>query len=227
MTERAAPRIVPLGESAVLVEFGTAISTELNDRAISFCEYLNANPFPGLIEAIPAYASAAVEYDHAAVRRGSPYGSSTFALVREHIEGALGFAGSGHRQAHEIEIRCTFGGDAGPDLNHVAERAGLSAADVIEIFMGRAYKVYMLGFLPGFAYMGEVDERIATPRRSTPRTLVPRGSVGIAGVQTGVYSLDSPGGWQIIGRTDIAMFRPDLRPPSILSPGDIVRFIAE
>jgi KipI family sensor histidine kinase inhibitor len=122
-----------------------------------------------------------------------------------------------------MEIPVDFGGE---DLNVVAEFSGLSTSGVVEIFLSRQYRVYMLGFLPGFAYMGEVDERIAVPRRATPRTKVPKGSVGIAGKQTGIYPFESPGGWQIIGRTPVEMFAPDREEPCLLRPGDIVRFKA-
>jgi len=107
----------------------------------------------------------------------------------------------------------------------VAAKAGLSADAVVDLFTGTSYRVYMIGFLPGFAYMGEVDERIAVPRRSSPRLKVPKGSVGIAGRQTGIYPLESPGGWQIIGRTEVELFTPDDHSPCLLRPGDNVRFV--
>ena len=112
-----------------------------------------------------------------------------------------------------------------PDLRSISERHRLTPDEVIDIFMSRTYRVYMLGFLPGFAYMGEVDERIATPRLSIPRTKVPKGSIGIAGKQTGIYPLVSPGGWNIIGRTDLQLFEPQAEEPTLLKPGDEVRFV--
>ena len=125
-----------------------------------------------------------------------------------------------------VKIPVHFDAESSLDLNFVAEHSGVTPTEVIEIFTSQTYRVFMLGFLPGFTYMGEVDKRIATSRKETPRTLVPKGSVGIAGKQTGIYSLESPGGWQIIGRTDVEMFTPDTKPPSLLRPGDDVRFTA-
>jgi KipI family sensor histidine kinase inhibitor len=119
-----------------------------------------------------------------------------------------------------------FDDGSAPDLGFVAESSGLSREKVIEIFVSVTYRVYMLGFLPGFSYMGEVDDRIATERKETPRLSVPKGSVGIAGKQTGIYSLESPGGWQIIGRTTAKLFTPRAERPSLLQPGDQVRFVA-
>jgi inhibitor of KinA len=123
-----------------------------------------------------------------------------------------------------IEIPVKFGGDYGPDLDTAAALSGLAPDEFVSIFLEREYRVYMLGFLPGFPYMGEVDERIAVPRLASPRTRVPRGSVGIAGRQTGIYPLESPGGWQLIGRTDVKMFEPESDPPVLLQPGDLVTF---
>jgi KipI family sensor histidine kinase inhibitor len=124
-----------------------------------------------------------------------------------------------------IEIGVHYGGDDGPDLKAVAEWARCSPEEVIERHAARTYRVYMLGFVPGFSYMGRVDERIAAPRRRVPRDRVPAGSVGIAGEQTGVYPIATPGGWQLIGRTDAVMFDADRAQPSLLQPGDEVRFV--
>ena len=220
------PKIFPLGDNAVTVDFGNVISVKLNDRAISLAEYLTANPFPGLIEAAPAYSSVAVFYDLIATRNAFPEYSTAFAAVSDLIEDALtksqdSPAGGGRL----VEIPVNFGPDAALDLQDVAAKAGLSADAVVDLFTGTSYRVYMIGFLPGFAYMGEVDERIAMPRRSSPRLKVPKGSVGIAGRQTGIYPLESPGGWQIIGRTDIELFTRDGDVPCLLRPGENVRFV--
>ena len=220
------PKIFPLGDNAVTVDFGNVISVKLNDRAISLAEYLTAHPFPGLIEAAPAYSSVAVFYDLIATRNAFPEYSTAFAAVSDLIEDALtksqdSPAGGGRL----VEIPVNFGPDAALDLQDVAAKAGLSADAVVDLFTGTSYRVYMIGFLPGFAYMGEVDERIAMPRRSSPRLKVPKGSVGIAGRQTGIYPLESPGGWQIIGRTDSELFTRDGDVPCLLRPGDNVTFV--
>jgi KipI family sensor histidine kinase inhibitor len=122
-------------------------------------------------------------------------------------------------------VPVSYGGEFGPDLAEVAAFAGLSEAAVVALHIGVRYRVFMLGFLPGFAYMGRVDSRIAAPRKGTPRLRVPAGSVGIAGVQTGIYPRESPGGWQIIGRTTIPLFDPLTSPSALFAPGDTVRFV--
>ncbi len=220
------PRIFQLGESAITVEFGDSISETLNDRAVSLAERFDRAPFPGFIESVPAYASTTVFYDPVAVRRAFPDFNAAGDAVKVLIDSAI--AGLDRREtktAKPIEIPVDFSAECGLDLEALAVRSSLKVTDVISIFTARIYRVYMIGFLPGFAYMGEVDERIASPRKETPRTLVPNGSIGIAGRQTGIYSLDSPGGWQIIGRTDVSMFRPEDEEPCFLKAGDHVQFV--
>lgn len=219
-------RYFSLGESALTVEFGNSISSDLNRRSVALAEALEKAPFPGFIEAVPAYASTTVFYDLNEVRRSFPEFENAFSAVRDLTDLLLKELSVGEeKRQRSVEIPVRFDTESGPDLSIVAERSGLSTDSVIEIFTGTLYRVYMLGFLPGFSYMGEVDDRIAAARKETPRARVARGSVGIAGKQTGIYSLESPGGWQIIGRTEIELFRPKADPPSFLQPGDQVRFV--
>ena len=219
------PKISPLGDNAVTVDFGNVISLELNERAIAFAERVASEPFPGFIEAVPAYASVAVFYDVVETRRAFPDHPTAFDAVRQTIQPTLGKLTDGQAtHGRMVEIPVDFGNEAGPDLNDVGAHAQMSADEIVDLFIGATYRVYMLGFLPGFAYMGEVDERIAMPRRQSPRLKVPKGSVGIAGRQTGVYPLESPGGWQIIGRTEVELFTPDAEQPCLLRPGDSVKF---
>jgi len=219
-------RIFPLGDSAITVEFGNTISPDLNRRAIALAEHFHNQPFPGFIEAVPAYASATVFYDVLEVRRQVQSDATAFEIVEHLIRQAIGgLSVENGSDTRLVEIPVRFDLDGEFDLASVAERAGLTTAALIDIFAASTYRVYMLGFLPGFTYMGEVDERIATPRKETPRKLVPAGSVGIAGRQTGIYSLASPGGWQIIGRTDVALFTPNAASPALLQAGDQVRFV--
>ncbi len=219
-------RIFPLGDSALTVEFGNVISVELNAAAVALADHLTLHPFPGFIESVPAYASTSIFFDIAEIRRNFPSFPSAFAAVSDIAQRTLnGLDISAAAPSRLVEIPSRFDAEAGPDLDIVAEKSGLSGASVIEVFTETIYTVFMLGFLPGFSYMGEVDDRIATPRKSSPRPLVPAGSIGIAGKQTGIYSLDSPGGWQIIGRTDVGLFVPDQEPPCLLRPGDRVRFV--
>jgi inhibitor of KinA len=228
MTDADNVRIFPLGDSALTVEFGTVISEELNRKAIAFAQNVAADPFEGFIEAVPAYSSTTIFYDIVKTRKAHAQFPSAFVAVRERVTKHLSSLDGSTLQGRvgEIAIPVHFGGDAGPDLAALAEFAGLSDTGVIELFTSQLYRVYMLGFLPGFSYMGQVDERIAIPRRDSPRKVVAKGSVGIAGRQTGIYSLESPGGWQIIGRTDIEMFTPKADDPTFLRPGDLVRFTA-
>lgn len=218
-------RFIPLGESALTIEFGNEISLDLNSRAIALATHFNEHPFPGLVETVPAYASVTLFFDPRTVMLAFPDSKTAFETVRALAEAAARSvieAETGNLRIVEIPIEISE--ETSPDLDTVARHAGMDPADVIDIFLARTYRVYMLGFLPGFAYMGVVDDRIAAPRLSTARTQVPQGSVGIAGKQTGIYPLDSPGGWNIIGRTDQRIFYPAADPPCILKPGDEVSF---
>lgn len=221
-------RMFPLGDSALTVEFGNVISTELNKKAIALADLFEQSPFPGLIECVPAYASTTVFYDLAAVRRNFPNFTSAFEAVKSLASAALSDLIDGKTetpQTHTIPVH--FDDASALDLKFVSETSGLSRNEVIYTFTERTYRVFMIGFLPGFPYMGEVDDRIAVPRKESPRMLVPKGSVGIAGKQTGIYPLASPGGWQVLGRTDVEMFTPNSEHPSFLRSGDMVRFIRD
>lgn len=219
------PNIFPLGETAVTVDFGNRIAVELNDRALSLADYFAENPFAGLIETVPAYSSLTVFFDVYKIRRAFPEFSTAFDFVKTKIENAL-LEMNENRQIESrlVRIPVCFDPEFALDLELVAEEINLSPDEFIEIFLAKTYRVFLLGFLPGFSYMGEVDERIAASRKENPRVRVPAGSVGIAGKQTGIYSLESPGGWQIIGRTPLKMFAPNNESPTVLQAGDTVQF---
>ncbi len=220
-------RIFPLGDSALTVEFGKTVSAALNKSGIALSDLFEQNPFPGFIESVPAYASTTIFYDLVAVRRNFPDFPSAFEVVKKLAADAVKNIDLSKKPAiWTVDIPVHFDKESALDLEFVAEKTGLSPKAVIEIFTAATYRVFMLGFLPGFIYMGEVDERIAIPRKESPRLTVPKGSVGIAGKQTGIYSLASPGGWQIIGRTDVEMFTPNAETPTFLQSGDQVRFVA-
>jgi inhibitor of KinA len=222
----AAPRIFPLGDDAVTVEFGNEISESLNRSAIALCEHFTAHPFPGFVEAVPAYSSATLFYRVRDVIVADSDASTAFEAVRRRLIGALSvFKDQVPVTPRRVSIPVYFGPEESLDLESIAERCGLSPGKVISIFLDATYRVFMLGFLPGFAYMGPVDERIAIPRHAAPRLKVPKGSVGIAGRQTGIYPTESPGGWQIIGRTDLEMLTGDASSPCVLKSGDNVRFV--
>jgi len=219
-------QIFPLSESALTVEFGNEISFEFNDKAIALASNLRENPFPGMIEAVSAYSSVTIFYDLATTKKQQF--PTAFETVKQHVIGVMDNIDSNLSSEHRVvEISVNFDSKYSLDLASICEFSGLDPNEVIDIFLSKTYRVYMLGFLPGFAYMGEVDERIAAPRLATPRTKVPKGSVGIAGKQTGIYPFESPGGWQIIGRTDVEMFTPHKKMPCLLRPGDEIRFVCD
>jgi inhibitor of KinA len=214
-----------LADNALTIELGSVISENLNRRAIKLSNYFEQNKFPGLIETVPAYASVTIFFNILSVRRAFPEFTTAFDAVKKLAENALeNLKNIPEKAPRLIEIPVSFDAEFALDLEFVAKENDLKTREVIEIFTAKTYRVYMLGFLPGFSYMGEVDASIATPRRQTPRLKVPKGSVGIAGRQTGIYSLESPGGWQIIGKTDVGLFTPEAENPCFLQPGDTVKF---
>lgn len=211
-------RIRPSGDTMLLVELGQQIDPAANDRVILLAARLRARLDRAVRDIVPAYCSLGIHFDPLATDLGAlEQVIADEANAIEHVEE--------RPTAEVIDIPVRYGGDDGPDLEGVAAWAGLSPAEVIERHAGRVYRVYMLGFVPGFSYMGRVDPSIAAPRHRVPRERVPAGSVAIAGEQTGVYPMATPGGWQLIGRTDAVMFDPNRTPPSLLAPGDLVRFV--
>ncbi|HEX9108614.1 MAG TPA: 5-oxoprolinase subunit PxpB [Longimicrobiales bacterium] len=214
-------RIEPLGDGGALVRFGDRIDEAAERLVRAACAVLDADPVPGSIELVPAFTSVAVFYDPARVGTATPY-ARVAAALEQRLAG-LGVTDAPPGRMLEIPVR--YGGEAGPDLEAVAQHAGLDAQEVVRLHSAGDYLVHMVGFAPGFPYLGGLDERLHCPRRAVPRTLVPAGSVGIGGSQTGVYPLESPGGWQIIGRTPLALFDPAREPAALLRPGDRVRFL--
>jgi KipI family sensor histidine kinase inhibitor len=210
-----APRIREAGDSALLLELEPVIDAEVNARAIRIAASVRDARIAGVRDVFPTYRSVAVLFD--------PLTADPSLIVHALRTAQQGL--SPVPEARTIEIPVSYGGDDGPDLESVAARAGVSKQEVIDRHAAVTYRVFMLGFLPGFAYLGGVDPSIAAPRHATPRPRVPAGSVGIAGRQTGVYPRESPGGWQLIGRTPLAMFDPLRSPASLVSPGDQVRFL--
>ncbi|REJ78699.1 MAG: allophanate hydrolase subunit 1 [Acidobacteria bacterium] len=211
--------IKPLGEDCAIIDLGNEIDEAINDRAIAIAQAIEESPFEGFIECAPAYSSVAVYYDPCRL------GGFGFSAVRSQIDIVVRSSSvfePGEGRHHTIPV--LFGNEHGPDLEEAAERNGLDTKEFIDTFVSTTYRVYILGFLPGFPYMGKVDDQIATPRRGNPRTRVAAGSVGIAGSQTGIYPFDSPGGWQIIGRTSYKVFDVSSKDPSRFKPGDTVRF---
>ncbi len=218
-------KFISLGENCLTVEFGNKISSELNDRVINLFRYLVKSPIAGQIELVPAYASLTIFYDTLTVRQNYGNFKSAFAAVKYLVENALlNLENQLQSGGRLIEIPVNFDKNYALDLEFVASHNNLTPDELIENFTSKTYRVFMLGFLPGFAYMGEVAEKIAAPRRQNPRLKVPKGSVGVAGRQTGIYPLESPGGWQIIGHTDFELFTPESENPCALQAGDLVKF---
>lgn len=227
-------KLHPLGDCAVSIELErrTDAATHRKLQRLLACLEQELRPFPGFIEAVPAYHTIAVYYDPMTVfsalggREGfDPELRSPHEIVCMCLNRLFASTADAQRpHSITVEIPVCYGGQFGPDLEEVARYNALSPEEVIRIHTGGSYPVYFIGFAPGFPYLGGMDERISTPRKSTPRLCIPAGSVGIAGKQTGVYSLETPGGWQLIGRTPLCLFRPWQNPPSLLKPGDIVHF---
>lgn len=221
----AALDIQPLGDSAVIIRFGGQISEQVNGLVHAAAACMEERPFAGFIECIPAFTSLTVFYHVYAVSRIQK-GVSPFELVKKEVTERLSDLTAEQKEGRRIiEIPVCYGGEFGPDLEEVAKLNDLTPEDVIRIHTEGEYLVYMLGFAPGFPFLGGMSERIAAPRKSSPRPSIPAGSVGIAGLQTGVYPISTPGGWQLIGRTPVSLFRPEENPPSLLRAGDTVKFV--
>lgn len=211
------PRILPVGDTALTIEFGNMIDRAVNQKVYALEQSILANPLTGVVDLVPSYRSLLVTFNPliADIDSCKKAFEKILSALPDRIEST----------AREIEIPVRYGSAEGPDLDFVAEHNGLTIREVIEIHTSRVYPIYMMGFTPGFPYLGGMDSRIAAPRLETPRTLVPAGSVGIAGEQTGVYSIESPGGWRLIGRTDLKLFDLKNEHPFLLSPGDTIRFV--
>ncbi|MFC0560254.1 5-oxoprolinase subunit PxpB [Halalkalibacter alkalisediminis] len=217
--------IHPLGDMAIMVTLGTSIDISIHRKLKTFTTYLDNHPFEGMIEYVPAFTSVTVYYDPVRVLEIEKQKGSAYEIVYSKMKQiVLSLEDSVEETKREIEIPVYYGGELGPDLEFVAKHNNLTTDEVIHIHSEGEYLVYMIGFAPGFPYLGGMSEQISAPRRSNPRMNIMKGSVGIAGKQTGVYSISTPGGWQIIGRTPLKFFRPSDNPPSLLRSGDVIRF---
>lgn len=210
-----AMKIIPASDSSVMAVFGTEISPELHARVAALFHALQDGRDVRIRNIHPGYASLLVDFDPLRL---------SYEELAERIE--LADEGRQHEQhpANTVTIPVCYDAEFGPDLADVAAHHGISAEDVVRLHSSATYLVYFLGFSPGFAYLGGLPQALSTPRLATPRKLVMAGSVGIAGGQTGVYPIDSPGGWRLIGRTPVRMFDPSAGSPTRLQPGDPVRF---
>jgi inhibitor of KinA len=220
--------IYPFGDQTIAVRFGTTISEQLHDYIQILMMDLERHPFKWMIEAVPAFTMVTLTYDPFLIYTKNESTRSPYDFVKSQLQTRI--KGIDWTQANQlagrtVKIPVCYGGEWGPDLDYVASVNGLSPEEVIRIHSDGVYLVHMIGFAPGFPYLGGLPKKISTPRRDTPRLVIPRGSVGIAGNQTGVYPLETPGGWQLIGRTPIDLFNPESESPSLLKAGDQVRFV--
>jgi len=213
------PRIVPLGDSSVLIQLGDEIDFNINQHVHLLSKLIEASNFNGIIETVPAYATLLVHYDPLMLSF-----TQIKNLLREKINQTQETTSQKPRR---VKIPTIYGGENGVDLEHVAQHLNLTIQDVIRIHSETTYTVYMMGFTPGYPYMGKLDDSIVMPRLETPRTHVSAGTVAIAGLQTGIYSVDSPGGWNLIGWTPLKLFNPNSDSPFLFAPGDEVKFVVD
>jgi KipI family sensor histidine kinase inhibitor len=213
------PRIVPLGDSSLLIRLGEEIDLAVNQRVHALASLIEGSSTRGIIETVPAYVTLLVHYDPLVL---------SFTELQNYLRTKIDLVEEiTHREPRLIEVPVRYGGEHGIDLESVAAKLQLQVEEVIDRHRGMVYTVYMMGFTPGFPYMGKLPEALVLPRLERPRTRVPAGTVAIAGSQTGIYSIDSPGGWHLIGWTPLKLFDPESDAPFLFAPGDEVKFVAE
>ena len=209
---------MPLADKALIVEFGNIISPDINRRVHSLHDVISIAEIPGVSECVPTYRSLLIIYEPTKV---------TYEKLVSQVKNLEKKSKAGcvpKRTTRRAVVPVAYGGEFGPDIRQVAQYHNLKDDDIVRIHSAREYLVYMIGFIAGFPYLGELDDEIVTPRLETPRLRVPEGSIGIAERQTGIYPREAPGGWQIIGRTPLKLFDPLWQPPALIQPGDTVRF---
>ena len=210
-------KLIPAGDQTLVVELGDEIDADLNRRVHDLTHLVEEQRICGVVDLTPTYRSLLVQYDATETSLGEISNA-----IRD-LDDRQGTGSS--EQPLVVHVPTLYGGEFGPDLEDIAERAGVPVAEAINIHSSEEYLVYMMGFTPGFPYLGGLDERLATPRLETPRQEIPAGTVGIAESQTGIYPVSSPGGWRLIGRTPLNLFDPSRESPSLLSAGDYLRFV--
>lgn len=209
--------ILTAGDSSLLVQFGDEIKPEINRKIAATVQLMREQHIEGVLDVIPAFCSLLVYYDPRVASYNEIKTRITNLLKIETTAGA--------ERKRIFEIPVCYGGKYGPDMAFIAEHAGMTEAEVIRLHSSRDYLIYMLGFLPGFCYLGGLDERLHTPRLASPRLKIEAGSVGIGGSQTGIYPMDSPGGWQLMGMTPVKTYDPERKIPILVEAGDYIRFV--
>lgn len=220
----------PLGDAAIVIQAGTDISEDIHEHVKQLFSCIEQHPFEGYVEAVQAFTNVTVFYEPYKVYQSAQLKQraiSPYEWVKDYIENLLedNWQEGNQVKRRIVDIPVCYGGELGPDLEEVARINDLTPEEVVRIHTSGTYLVYMIGFAPGFPFLGGLSEKIAAPRRQTPRMSIPKGSVGIAGKQTGVYPISTPGGWQLIGQTPLSLFRPNAERPSLLKAGDEVRFV--
>lgn len=209
-------KLLTAGDSSILIEFGREISPDINHRIAATVQLIRAQQIEGITDMIPSFCALLINYDPRVL---------TYAQLRGRLEQLLKVeVNTGAQKKRVYEIPVCYGGAFGPDLQNIADHAGLTPDEVIRIHSAPDYLIYMLGFLPGFCYLGGLDERIHTPRLANPRLKIPAGSVGIGGSQTGIYPIDSPGGWQLMGSTPVKTYDPERNPAILVEAGEYIHF---
>jgi len=210
-------RYLPFGDNALIIEFGDVISLEINQKVLALASLLEKTRYEGIEEIVPTYRSLMVRYNPLK----TTYEKLVFQIRDLERSTKLDTI---ELKSREYTIPVVYGGEYGPDLEYVAKCHSLTPEQIVKLHSERKYRVYMIGFIAGFPYLGEVPDEIATPRLEKPRIKVPAGSVGMAENQTGIYPCEAPGGWRIIGRTPLKLFDPFQHPPTLLNAGDTVKF---
>ena len=217
--------IFPLGDKALTIDFGNVVDEAVNDKVLRLYRQMKRKNISYITDLVPAYSSLTLHYDLAALYQEKPRDKTAFETLAG-LVGSLGWEEEENVMPERriLEIPVCYDPEFGPDIEMMASEKALLPDELVRLHTDRQYRIYMIGFLPGFAYMGRVNERISHPRRDQPRHLVAAGSVGIAGVQTGIYPLESPGGWNIIGRTPVRLFDPQKKEPVFFQAGDEIKF---
>ncbi|WP_336517193.1 5-oxoprolinase subunit PxpB [Pollutibacter soli] len=222
------PEIRSVSEDVITIRFGDKIDPRVNDQVIAFHQFLQQKKFTGYLESVPSYHTLAVYYSPYAIARISPYRQNTIAeIVKAEIKALLDECGENTRlREKETVIPVCYDPGFAPDLEFVARHCGISTSEVVKLHSAAIYRVYFIGFIPGFPYLGINPDLLQVPRKKVPDFSVPAGSVALAGMQSGIYPYQTPGGWQIIGRTPLHMFDKNSETRSLLTPGQTVRFRA-
>lgn len=210
-------KYLPSGDKGIVIEFGNEICPAINQKVRAMFFAVESRNIEGVISFVPTYRSLLIEYDSLKI---------SYEAIKKELE-AIENTLSDFKlpPPNVLEVPVLYGGEKGPDMEYVSSHSGLTEDEVIKIHSSKLYLIYMLGFTPGFSYLGGMDERLESPRLEVPRQKIEKGSVGIAGMQTGIYSVDSPGGWRLIGKTPIEIYNHLRKPPIIQRSGDYIKFV--